>query len=196
MTIYLASGNKHKRMELEAILKGHVLKTPQEAEIDFDPLENGSSFLENALIKARELYTLVRAPVLADDSGICVDALDGRPGIYSARYGSIEGQELDASSRNALILKELENQKDRGARFVCAMVLMLRPDCFYVAQETLEGEIIHGERGTKGFGYDPILYIPSLNKTVAELSEEVKNSISHRGLAGRRIATLLKNLES
>lgn len=195
MTIYLASGNNHKRIELQAILKGHKFITPQEAGVDFDPLEDGSSFLENALIKARELFALIHAPVLADDSGICVDALDGRPGIYSARYGSNNGQELDASSRNTLLLKELVNQNERKARFVCAMVLMLSPDRFFVAQETMEGEIIHGERGTKGFGYDPILYIPTLNKTVAELSEEEKNRSSHRGLAGRRIAKILEDFE-
>ena len=102
MTIYFASGNAHKRAELDAILRGHELKVPADLGIPFDPVEDGSTFLENSLIKARALYDIVRAPVIADDSGICVDALDGRPGVRSARYGSENGRELDAAGRNAL----------------------------------------------------------------------------------------------
>lgn len=194
MTIYFASGNAHKRAELAAILRGHELKVPADLGIPFDPVEDGSTFLENSLIKARALYDIVRAPVIADDSGICVDALDGRPGVRSARYGSENGRELDAAGRNALLLSELGDRKDRGARFVCAMVLMLSPDRFFAVQETLEGEIISEERGAGGFGYDPVMYLRELGRTVAELSEEEKNRLSHRGLAGRRIAALIEAL--
>ncbi len=194
MTIYFASGNAHKRAELAAILRGHELKIPADLGIPFDPVEDGSTFLENSLIKARALYDIVRAPVIADDSGICVDALDGRPGIRSARYGSENGRELDAAGRNALLLSELGDRKDRGARFVCAMVLMLTPDRFFAVQETLEGEIIREERGAGGFGYDPVMYLSEFGRTVAELSEEEKNRLSHRGLAGRRIAALIEAL--
>jgi XTP/dITP diphosphohydrolase len=197
MTIWFATGNSHKRAELAAILPGHSIKIPADEGLAFAPDETGASFAENALIKARELHRLVSAPVIADDSGLCVDALDGRPGIYSARYGNagISGsggcKKLSARERNALLLQELGDNPCRKARFVCAMVLLFSEDRFCLVQETLEGELIREERGQGGFGYDPILYIPQLGYTVAELPEEEKNRISHRGKAGRAIAKLL-----
>ncbi|AEF84397.1 non-canonical purine NTP pyrophosphatase, RdgB/HAM1 family [Treponema primitia ZAS-2] len=196
MTIWFATGNAHKKGELSAILPGHTIRIPADLGIPFDPDETGSTFAENALIKATALYTLVSArfpgePVLADDSGLCVDALDGRPGIYSARYGSTGDKKLEAHERNALLLQELGDNPRRTARFVCSMALILGPDRFFIAQETLEGELIREGRGSAGFGYDPILYIPSYSRTVAELSEEEKNLISHRGKAGRAIAKFL-----
>ncbi|MDR3161785.1 MAG: RdgB/HAM1 family non-canonical purine NTP pyrophosphatase [Spirochaetaceae bacterium] len=204
MTIWFASGNFHKREELAAILEGHRIRIPPEEGIDFAPEETGACFLENALIKARALYRQVLAPVIADDSGLCVDALGGRPGIYSARYGSTVGpkvrrpkvrrQPLDDRERNALLLRELEGHSQRSARFVCAMVLLLGEDRFFAAQETLEGEIVRESRGSGGFGYDPLLYLPGRGCTVAELSEEEKNRISHRGKAGRVIREILSAL--
>jgi XTP/dITP diphosphohydrolase len=236
MTIWFASGNRHKKEELAAILRGHQIRLPAEAGIDFDPPETGNSFAENALIKARELYRLLssrhlmgfsstdfsptdfsstdfsRDMVIADDSGLCVDALGGRPGIYSARYagpasgpaagkaaGGEEGApvppgggaKLGDARRNALLLQELGDNPRRSARFVCAMVLFLGEDRFFIAQETLEGELIREGRGSGGFGYDPILYLPEKGCTVAELTEEEKNRISHRGKAGRIIARVL-----
>jgi len=251
MTIWFASGNAHKKKELAAILDRKVL-IPADAGLDFDPEETGATFYENALIKARALYTLLEKsrpplftpgdPIVADDSGICVDALDGRPGIYSARYaGPGEGSrewgvgsgarysnnditseiypdisnnaprspipdprsllsphtKLESHERNALLLQELGNNPLRTARFVCAMALFFTPDRFFIAQETLEGEIVSGPqtaRGTGGFGYDPILYIPTLGKTVAELSEDEKNTISHRAKAGKIIATIIEDI--
>jgi XTP/dITP diphosphohydrolase len=203
MHIWFASGNRHKRQELAAILSNFdgievFVKIPSDAGIVFDPLENGSTFLENALIKARELYKIVHEPVIADDSGLCIDALDGRPGIYSARYGSTQGKNLTDGERNRLILKELGGTAQRKARFVCAMVLILSEDRFSAVQETLEGEIIGEEwgegRGIGGFGYDPILFLPSLMRTAAELSEEEKNLLSHRGKAGRALGALCRQL--
>ncbi|MDR1905272.1 MAG: non-canonical purine NTP pyrophosphatase [Treponema sp.] len=203
MIIWLASGNRHKKEELSAILKGYDLRTPDMEGFEFEPDESGSNFLENALIKARSLHSLllsrgISAPVLADDSGLCVDALGGRPGIHSARYGSTGlaagGKKLDAAERNSLLLRELGDAVGRRARFVCAMALFLGGDRYYAAQETLEGEVVRSMdemRGGKGFGYDPILRIPELGKTVAELSEEEKNRISHRGKAARVIAHIL-----
>jgi XTP/dITP diphosphohydrolase len=198
MTLWFASGNIHKKQELAAVLSGHTIRLPSEAGIVFDPRETGNTFLENALIKARAMYHLVSdrpdrgGAVIADDSGLCVDALGGRPGIYSARYGEKEdGSRPDAAGRNRLLLKEMEGLTRRSARFVCAMVLLTGPDRFFIVQETLEGELIHEERGSGGFGYDPILYIPGQGCTVAELPEAEKNRLSHRGKAGRLIAKLL-----
>ena len=188
----------HKKEELAAILNT-TLKIPSEHGIEFDPDETGSTFCENALLKARELKKIIGRNdfVIADDSGLCVDALDGRPGIYSARYGSGNGQKLSSLQRNNLLLEELGDNPKRNARFVCAMALLLDDDRFIVVQETLEGKLVKSidlARGEGGFGYDPILFIPELNRTVAELSEEEKNIISHRGKAGKLIADLLGNL--
>ncbi len=196
MTIWIATANQHKKKELADILLPHLIRTPDEAGINFDPEETGATFLDNALIKARELYALVLAPVIADDSGLCVDALQGRPGVLSARYGSENGKKLDASDRNALLLKEIGDSENRSAHFVCAMVLYFSPTRFYVVQETMDGELIHGERGMGGFGYDPILYLPARGKTVAELSDAEKNLISHRGKAGKAIRELLRLSEA
>jgi XTP/dITP diphosphohydrolase len=206
MTIWFATGNVHKQQELAAILENSTIKIPAGAGIKFDPNENGSSFIENSLIKARELQRLlaeqnIHDPVIADDSGICVDVLGGRPGVHSARYGNEGrysnewGKKLEAPERNALLLKEMGDSANRRARFVCAMTLLFSKDRFFAVQETLEGEIVKdpGEsRGQGGFGYDPILYIPGLGRTVAELTEEEKNKISHRGKAARAIAVFLR----
>jgi XTP/dITP diphosphohydrolase len=218
MTIWFASGNSHKKAELSAILNAHGstnhynVLIPADAGLDFDPEETGTTFYENALLKARELYSLLKKnrqkdcpesviqAIIADDSGICVDALGGRPGIYSARYAGVNGEnapnakKLESAERNALLLEELGNKPLRTARFVCAMVLLFSPDRFYLVQETIEGEIVSSAgaaKGTGGFGYDPIFFIPGLGRTAAELSDEEKNTISHRGKAGKIIANLL-----
>lgn len=204
MILWFASGNAHKKQELAAILSaagcGYPLKTPLEAGIAFDPDETGDSFLENALLKARVLSRLLAdagqtGPVIADDSGLCVDALGGRPGIYSARYGAEAGSKLGDAARNALLLGELENARQRSARFVCAMVLLYTENRFFAAQETLEGEIIPLEagagQGRGGFGFDPILYLPGRGLTVAELPAEEKNCLSHRGKAARALVRFL-----
>jgi XTP/dITP diphosphohydrolase len=213
MTIWFATGNSHKKQELAAILTEFSIKIPIEGNIDnFDPEETGSTFLENSLLKAQALRRILAAqgiyePVIADDSGLCVDALGGRPGIYSARYtGRYSepqggppggGQKLEAPERNRRLLEELGNVPNRKARFVCAMVLLLDENRFICAQETLEGELVSGEkfaRGTGGFGFDPILYLPEFGRTVAELGEAEKNNISHRGKAARIIAKLLTTI--
>ena len=199
MNIWFATNNAHKKEELQAIFNIGV-KIPSDAGIDFDPDETGLTFSENALHKARELRKLLKKdePVLADDSGLCVDGLDGRPGIYSARYGSNGGNNLTSAQRNSLLLEELGANPKRSARFVCAMVLLLADDRFYLVQETIEGEIVKScefSRGEGGFGYDPIFLIPRLGRTMAELSSEEKNRLSHRGKAGKAIAEILRNLE-
>ncbi|MDR2785350.1 MAG: non-canonical purine NTP pyrophosphatase [Treponema sp.] len=228
MTIWFASGNSHKKEELEAILNAGrpagaekiTVLIPAEAGIPFDPDETGGDFLENALIKARALYRAIAeiggaekaagitpgsaknipdgvkiiadgVRIIADDSGLCVDALGGRPGILSARYGCENGKKPEAREQNALLLGELGENPNRKARFVCAMVLLFSPVRFRAVQETLEGELIREQRGTGGFGYDPIFWLPEKNRTVAELSAEEKNTLSHRGRAGSAIAKLL-----
>jgi XTP/dITP diphosphohydrolase len=208
MTIYLATGNLHKRDEMQAIFTGHRVLLPSEAGVTgFDPDETGTTFAENALIKAETLHRalsargLPGATVLADDSGLCVDALDGRPGIYSARYGSDQnnGAKLTDRERNALLLDEVGNATQRSARFVCALCLYRGKDRYTIAQETLEGEIIRSKdeiRGTGGFGYDPILYLPPFGRTVAELSAAEKNSVSHRARAAAIILSTISSGDS
>ena len=199
--VWFASGNTHKRLELSRILTGVMLKGTADGGIgDFDPPETGTSFLENALLKAGALRRALTErgifdPVLADDSGLCVDALGGRPGIYSARYrgraGALPGgTTLESAERNRLLLEELGDRAERTARFVCAMVLLFDENRFVCVQETLEGEIA-GSRGEGGFGYDPILYLPALGRTVAELGDDEKNRLSHRAKAGKAIAKIL-----
>jgi len=196
MNIWFATNNAHKKSELEAILKTS-LKIPSEAGIEFDPAETGVTFCENALIKARELKKLLgnSDPVIADDSGLCVDALDGRPGVLSARFGFSDGKKLTSEGQNLLLLDELGENPNRSARFVCAMVLLFDNDRFFISQETLEGEIVNKGRmrGDGGFGYDPVFLLRQFNKTLSEISADEKNRISHRGKAAARLAHFLEN---
>jgi XTP/dITP diphosphohydrolase len=192
MKIYFASGNAHKKEEVARLFSEHTIVIPSDEGIAFDPEETETTFYGNALLKARALWDIVHQPVLADDSGICVDALRGAPGVLSARYGSENGEKLSPAERNRLLLSRMEGKTGRTARFVCNMVLYLSSDRFWAIQETLEGVVITEERGTGGFGYDPVLFIPEYGKTVAELSPEDKDHCSHRGKACRQIEALLK----
>ena len=219
MTIFLATGNLHKKSEFAQIFTPNQILIPKDQDIDFDPEENGNSFVENSLIKARTLWNIVHEPVIADDSGICVDLLGGAPGIYSARYAGISnmkgekaGAKLDAAERNRLLIEQTNialaayrknNPEDkrsdlelRSCRFVCSMVLYLGNERFYAVQETLEGSLvssIEASAGSGGFGYDPVVFLPSFGKTVAELSAEQKNAVSHRGKAGKKLSLLLNS---
>ena len=195
MNIWFATNNAHKKEELQAIL-GKKLKIPAEEGLKFNPEETGTTFCENALLKARELKKLLGNDdlVIADDSGLCVDALDGRPGVNSAYYGETAEKKLTSGEKNLLLLKELGTNTLRSARFVCTMVLLFSNDRFFIVQETLEGEIVSSAgsaRGEGGFGYDPVFLIPELGRTLAELSAEEKNNLSHRGKAGRQIRKYL-----
>jgi len=192
--IWFATNNDHKKKELEAILDKKLL-IPSAEGYDFNPEETGDSFRENALIKARDLQKILgrNEPVIADDSGLCVDALGGRPGVLSARYGMENGSKLTSCCQNLLLLDELGDNKLRTARFVCAMVLLINNDMFTLIQETLEGEIVNKNdmKGDGGFGYDPVFFLPDYGCTLAELSSEEKNKISHRGKAGRIISKII-----
>ena len=194
MEIILASGNAHKRAEFVRMLPSWNVLLPQEKGISFSCEENGSSFIDNALIKARTLTAL--APkgsiVLADDSGLCVDALGGQPGIHTARYGMISGgEELTSEARNALLLK---NMGQRSAHFVCALTLALDPYRIFVVQEAVDGHIAFSPYGKGGFGYDPVFLCDELGMSMAEASDAMKDRYSHRGRAIRHLARLLEEI--
>jgi XTP/dITP diphosphohydrolase len=198
--LLLASNNAHKREELARILAGHELVVPRDLGMDFDYEEGSESFHENALGKALRLFALAGGRsgirgVIADDSGLCVDALGGRPGVHSNRYGSEGGHLLSAGAKNGLLLRELGETPDRGASFVCALAFVLEVDRFFVFQEVLRGRIAHAPSGTGGFGYDPIFLVPEPATSVAELAPERKDAISHRGRAARRLRALLAALD-
>ena len=213
MKIYLATSNNHKQREMIDLFPGFEIVIPSQEGITFDPIESGTSFIENSLIKAKTLWDIVKQPVLADDSGLCVDALKGFPGIYSARYGGKDfrkgkphGEKTPQEEQNRLLIEEVNeilgnesiHSKNRNCRYVCAMVLYLGTDRFYSVQETMEGSIITSldtARGQGGFGYDPIVILQNTNKTIAELSPEEKNNLSHRGKAAKMLYTLLTHFE-
>jgi XTP/dITP diphosphohydrolase len=190
--ILLASNNTHKHMEFIRLFHGTAILTPREIGMDFDYEEDGDTFLSNALGKAMALFLVARVPVIADDSGLCVAALGGEPGIRSARYGSgPDGVALDAPRRNAYLLDRMKGIKDRGAFFVCCLVLVLEESRYFIAQETVHGIVTDGPRGEKGFGYDPLFLLPERGKTIAELPDAEKDLVSHRGRAARRIQAIL-----
>jgi XTP/dITP diphosphohydrolase len=195
MEILVATENTHKVKELSVIFAEHTLLPPHEKGIEYSFEETGETFLANAQGKALALYEQARGPVIADDSGLVVPALGGEPGVYSARYGSpAGGPKLDTPERNRYLLDKMEGLSDRRSFFVCCMVLVLTPQRFFVAQETLPGRIISEPRGSHGFGYDPLFYLNEYGHTVAELPEAEKNKISHRGRAGIRLRAVLDSL--
>ena len=182
MKLILASNNAHKLVEIRAILGSEFdeILSMKEAGIVHETVEDGSTFLENAEKKAREIMEISGCCALADDSGLCVEALGGAPGIYSARYA---GEHGDDKANNRKLLRELEGVEDRRAHFACAMVLV-RPDGSVVrAEGRMDGVIAFEESGENGFGYDPLFYLPKRGCTNAQLSPEEKNAISHRANA-------------
>ena len=196
MELVLATNNPHKKTEISAILQHHTILLPNELGVQFDHDETGVTYFENAFSKAKTLYDLVKKPVLADDSGLVVPSLDGEPGIYSSRYGSDEaGRMLEQKERNAYLLEKMMDITDRRAYFVCCMVLILEDERYFACQETVHGRITLKPAGTGGFGYDPLFFLDDFNKTVAELPEDEKNRISHRGLAGKRMESIIAGIE-
>ena len=182
MKLILASNNAHKLVEIRAILGSEFdeILSMKEAGIVHETVEDGSTFLENAEKKAREIMEISGCCALADDSGLCVEALGGAPGIYSARYA---GEHGDDKANNRKLLRELEGVEDRRAHFACAMVLV-RPDGSVVrAEGRMDGVIAFEEAGENGFGYDPLFYLPERGCTNGQLSPEEKNAISHRANA-------------
>ena len=184
--IIFATGNEGKMREIREILK--ELQVPvlsmKEAGVSLNIEENGSTFAENAEIKARAVWNCTGGIVLADDSGLVVDALGGEPGVYSARY---MGEDTSYEIKNREIIRRLEavSGQDRSARFVCIIAAVLPDGTVRKTEGTMDGVIAMEPAGEEGFGYDPILYIPEYGKTGAQLTMEEKNAISHRGKALR-----------
>jgi len=191
--LVLASSNPGKLAELQPLLAdaGYELVTQGELGIS-DAIEDGHSFVENALLKARHACRGSGLPALADDSGIVVDALDGAPGLLSARYAGMHG---DSASNNRKLLAQLQGvpESKRGARFVAVIVLLRHAEdpLPLVAQGVWEGRILGAPRGDKGFGYDPLFFDPLLGHGAAELAPELKNQVSHRGKALQALKQLL-----
>ena len=182
MKLIIASNNNHKRIEIKAILGGlfEEILSMREAGIEHETIEDGSSFMENAVKKAKEIAELSGCCALADDSGICVDALDGAPGIYSARFCGHHG---DDEANNRLLLEKLEGREDRGAHYTCAIALVYPDGRQVCAEGYMYGQIGYEEKGENGFGYDPLFFLPEYGCTAAQLSPEQKNQISHRASA-------------
>ncbi|MCC5815103.1 MAG: RdgB/HAM1 family non-canonical purine NTP pyrophosphatase [Leptospira sp.] len=188
----LASGNQHKIIELATLLSplGWDVSSPKDLGVlDFDPEENGVSFEENAHIKSQALFEITGLPSLADDSGLVVEALNGEPGIYSARYG---GKALNDRDRAELVLEKMSNISNRNAYFIC--VLSFRdPTGIYSFEGIVNGKIGSNYQEGNGFGYDPIFFHPGLNRYFSEISSEEKNKISHRGIALQKFLTFIQN---
>ena len=194
MKVVLASKNPHKLVEIRQITDkfGFELVLQSELGVDIDVEETGTTFEENSLIKAKAVMEATGLPAIADDSGIAVDALNGEPGIYSARYGFDES--LDDRGRMMLLLKNTEQVPDgqRQAQFVCVITFITPDGAVLQARGEVHGELTREPRGQNGFGYDPIFYYPPLGMTTAELPSEVKNQVSHRGNALRILNEKLK----
>ncbi len=192
MEIILATRNKGKKRELEDIFQGKAkLLTLDDINFTEEIVEDGNSFFANAMIKCQTIFNISNKPVLADDSGLMVEYLNGEPGIYSARYG--DKPNATDHDRLLYLLSRLNNVpfEQRQAAFVSSLILYLSPIKFYAVQETCDGIIATEPKGENGFGYDPVFYLPDYEKTMAELEKSEKNRISHRGKAARKLNLLL-----
>ena len=190
--IVLASGNLGKIREIQAILLDQSLVLQSEFSVQ-ECEETGSTFVENAILKARNAAFHCKLPAIADDSGLVVDALNGAPGVISARYAGIYASDQDNLNK---LLQELNGVPEqlRTARFICVMVFLEHANdpCPVIAQGVWEGRILDHRAGENGFGYDPVFWVPEQNCSSAELSAQVKNSLSHRGQALRQLTDLIK----
>tara|TARA_B100000674_G_C37877976_1_gene932914 strand:- start:367 stop:975 length:609 start_codon:yes stop_codon:yes gene_type:complete len=196
--VVLASSNKGKLRELQQLLQQREVELLPQSEFGVaDAEETGLSFVENAIIKARHACDFTGLPSVADDSGIEVDALNGEPGIYSARYSGVKGDGADEAN-NRRLLKALENftENERTARFRCIIVYLRHATdpVPLICQGTWEGRILTEASGSNGFGYDPIFYVPTHQCSSAELPQEVKDAISHRGQALQKLLTCWSSL--
>ena len=195
MRIIFATGNQHKMEEIREILSGLEIEvvSMKEAGVSVSVVEDGDAFYKNALIKARAVCEASGEITMADDSGLVVDALNGEPGVYSARW---MGEDTSYRVKNAEIIRRLTGvpEEKRSARFVCAIACVFPDGRELVEEAVYEGIIGYEERGDNGFGYDPIFYVPEKGRYSAELSPQEKNAISHRGKALRAMRKRLDDL--
>ena len=184
MKVVLASRNPGKIREMREILGsfGVEIITQAQAGADIEVEETGTTFAENAYLKAHTIMEATGLPAIADDSGLVVDALDGAPGVYSARFG---GPGLDDDGRTALLLEKMAGRTDRTCRYVCAICCCFPDGRILRSEETCEGEVNHAPAGEGGFGYDPVFRLPEYDRTMAQITAEEKHAISHRGKALR-----------
>lgn len=180
--IIIATRNSHKIAEISKILseifpKMNILSL-KDLDLE-DPIEDGKTFVENAFIKAKHYYNIFHNPIITDDSGISVNALNNMPGIYSKRY-STEGTDI---ANNLKMINEMKNKENRFAYFTCAICLYINPHCYYFFEGHLSGEVAHKIKGENGFGYDAILYLSHYKKNLAQLDSNIKSQISHRRMA-------------
>ena len=194
MKFILAGNNPGKLREMNEILTEIGIEVIRQSELGFDihTEETGNTFEENAFLKANELMLASGMPAIADDSGLEVDALGGQPGVYSARYGG-ESCKTDAD-RTALLLKNMENRELRTARFVSSIACVFPDGRRIAVRGEVEGEITLEPRGEGGFGYDPVFYLKEFAATMAEISQEEKNAVSHRGRALQKLKTELERM--
>lgn len=185
-TIVAATGNAHKLKEIRSVLKDWKILSETEAGFCGEVEETGVTFAENALMKAQAVCKATKLPALADDSGLCVEALGSAPGVYSARYSGGGGSE-----NRALLLKNLKGESNRKAYFACAVALVFPDGRVITAEGRTYGEILEEERGENGFGYDSLFFSDDLKKSFAQCSDEEKNGVSHRGRALRELETKL-----
>lgn len=193
MKIIIATQNPHKVEEIREIANIFNCKNveflPIDKSLNFDPIEDGKTFEENSLIKAKEANRLTGEYVLADDSGLCVEALNGEPGIHSARYADTPQARIDK------LLENMKNTQNRDAKFVCAMTLINnKGEVEFTTKGECLGEIAETQFGANGFGYDPVFIVKGTGKTMAEMSEEEKNRISHRSLALQKVLSHLDDI--
>ena len=191
MKSVLATHNPGKIQEMRDILSqlGVEVVSPAELGVDVDVEETGDTFAENAMLKAKAICAAAGLPAIADDSGLCVDALNGGPGVYSARYG---GEGLDDAGRTALLLQNMRGQTTRAAHFACAIACAFPNGDTLTAEGRCDGAVAFAPMGQGGFGYDPVFLVPEKAKTFSQLTAEEKNEISHRGRALRAFAEKLE----
>jgi XTP/dITP diphosphohydrolase len=193
--IVVATQNPGKIKEIKEILANmpYEVVSMGEAGIDLDIVEDGATYEENAMIKARALAKLTGSIVIADDSGLAVDALDGAPGVYSARFA---GEGASSKERNQKLLCLMQGVKNRRAKFICSIAVIFPDGNSFIVTGECHGMIAEKEVGQNGFAYDPLFYVPEMNKTMAELDGQEKNKISHRGRALEKMREELKKITS
>lgn len=190
-SLWIATGNAHKLQEFRAMLEplGYEIKGMQDLDVNLEVEENGTTFEENALIKARALHERTHMSVISDDSGLCVNAMNGEPGVHSARF---MGYDSDYALKNRAIIEQVKQSADKRAQFVCAIAYIEADGTEHVFRGVVEGIICETAIGAHGFGYDPIFYYPPYQTTLANVNEEEKNKVSHRFRALQQLIAYLE----